>query len=452
MGRSPATQTLPPAFPGFLERRQQYSTADHAIQGPTFQRVRAITAVERRSHTIGRRVIEKQAATRPHALQRRPTMIRRTRTGTMGLLLTLMLGPVAWAQTTDASETDSPEQLLDRAFRHLDTNQDGRIDRTEFGQQMPALVGKLRPHLQDRWGRGGGRFGRRPWQGRGRMDRGGDLLDSEGLRPMRGRGGPLERLIEEKVQRALRRAMADMPGRGGRFNMGRRGAMNRERGFAGQGRRGMRGRGPGSMGCFRRDGWCRGPLASEGRGSRMRDGMGRRGGFGVRGFDAKGNRGARWGQGPGARSNRPFGPRDGSFSARRGRGQAGPPPTAQLVRALDSNSDGKIDALEIARASESLKTLDRNRDGVLDPSDLPRRGASPRRTGSESAGRTDAVDAGEDRPRVDDRLDRPRRGRDHRAGRGMRDGRGRRGRGGPPPDRNPGQAPESLEKTEANNQ
>lgn len=41
------------------------------------------------------------------------------------------------------------------------------------------------------------------------------------------------------------------------------------------------------------------------------------------------------------------------------------PPTPLIVKALDANGDGIIDASEIANAAVALKTLDKNGDGVL---------------------------------------------------------------------------------------
>jgi hypothetical protein len=41
------------------------------------------------------------------------------------------------------------------------------------------------------------------------------------------------------------------------------------------------------------------------------------------------------------------------------------PPTSPIVKALDINGDGVIDANEIANASAELKTLDKNGDGKL---------------------------------------------------------------------------------------
>lgn len=50
-----------------------------------------------------------------------------------------------------------------------------------------------------------------------------------------------------------------------------------------------------------------------------------------------------------------------------------------LMAALDSNSDGTIDATEIEQASKSLKTLDKNSDGKLTSDEL--RMARPERPG-----------------------------------------------------------------------
>ena len=41
-----------------------------------------------------------------------------------------------------------------------------------------------------------------------------------------------------------------------------------------------------------------------------------------------------------------------------------------LMAALDTNSDGTIDATEIEQSSKSLKTLDKNSDGKLTPDEL----------------------------------------------------------------------------------
>lgn len=41
------------------------------------------------------------------------------------------------------------------------------------------------------------------------------------------------------------------------------------------------------------------------------------------------------------------------------------PPTPLILKALDANGDGIIDASEIANATAALKTLDKNSDGVL---------------------------------------------------------------------------------------
>jgi len=59
---------------------------------------------------------------------------------------------------------------------------------------------------------------------------------------------------------------------------------------------------------------------------------------------------------------------------RPGRGPGGPGGDAMrrlpLMAALDTNSDGTIDATEIEQSSKSLKTLDKNSDGKLTPDEL----------------------------------------------------------------------------------
>src|SRR5258708_10572136 len=46
------------------------------------------------------------------------------------------------------------------------------------------------------------------------------------------------------------------------------------------------------------------------------------------------------------------------------------PPAPAIIRALDANHDGVIDAEEIANASAVLKSLDKNGDGVLTPDEF----------------------------------------------------------------------------------
>ena len=57
-----------------------------------------------------------------------------------------------------------------------------------------------------------------------------------------------------------------------------------------------------------------------------------------------------------------------------------------LMAALDTNSDGTIDATEIEQSSKSLKTLDKNSDGKLTPEELrparPDRGGQPGQPGA----------------------------------------------------------------------
>jgi hypothetical protein len=57
------------------------------------------------------------------------------------------------------------------------------------------------------------------------------------------------------------------------------------------------------------------------------------------------------------------GPPQGGGPGQGMRGQR--PPMPALVKALDANHDGVIDADEIANASTALKTLDKNGDGKL---------------------------------------------------------------------------------------
>ena len=54
------------------------------------------------------------------------------------------------------------------------------------------------------------------------------------------------------------------------------------------------------------------------------------------------------------------------------------PPLPLIIKALDTNHDGVIDAAEIANAPAALRTLDKNRDGVLTPDEyLGRRPGPP---------------------------------------------------------------------------
>jgi hypothetical protein len=48
----------------------------------------------------------------------------------------------------------------------------------------------------------------------------------------------------------------------------------------------------------------------------------------------------------------------------------GGPPAPPIMKALDLNGDGTIDADEIAKAPESLKTIDKNGDGTLSSDEL----------------------------------------------------------------------------------
>jgi hypothetical protein len=54
------------------------------------------------------------------------------------------------------------------------------------------------------------------------------------------------------------------------------------------------------------------------------------------------------------------------------------PPVPAIIRALDANHDGVIDADEIANAVAVLKSLDKNGDGVLTPDEFDGRPHPPR--------------------------------------------------------------------------
>ena len=81
-----------------------------------------------------------------------------------------------------------------------------------------------------------------------------------------------------------------------------------------------------------------------------------------------------------------WGPQDGPGPGGALRGRL---PTNPLFESLDLNTDGVIDAEEIAKASESLKKLDRNGDGKITRDEArPQRPRGPRRdngVGSEGA-------------------------------------------------------------------
>jgi EF hand len=65
------------------------------------------------------------------------------------------------------------------------------------------------------------------------------------------------------------------------------------------------------------------------------------------------------------------------------RGHRPPPPA--IIKAIDANHDGVIDADEITNAAAVLKTLDKNGDGVLTPDEFA--GKPPRRPSSDGADR-----------------------------------------------------------------
>lgn len=83
-----------------------------------------------------------------------------------------------------------------------------------------------------------------------------------------------------------------------------------------------------------------------------------------------------------AQDNSQDGP-PGGGPDQRGPGMRGHrPPEPAIVRALDANHDGVIDADEIANASAALKSLDKNGDGKLTPDEFmgprpPMRGGRP---------------------------------------------------------------------------
>ena len=64
-----------------------------------------------------------------------------------------------------------------------------------------------------------------------------------------------------------------------------------------------------------------------------------------------------------------------------GKGPAGHRPADPVMKALDVNGDGVIDADEIANATKALLTLDKNSDGKLTPDEFapprPEKGAGP---------------------------------------------------------------------------
>ena len=75
--------------------------------------------------------------------------------------------------------------------------------------------------------------------------------------------------------------------------------------------------------------------------------------------------------------------REGGPGGERG-GPGGPRPMNPFIVALDLNSDGTIDADEIAKASASLAKLDKNGDGKITPEEYrPQRPVGP---GGESRG------------------------------------------------------------------
>jgi len=309
------------------------------------------------------------------------------------------------------------DRLLEKAFRHLDANGDGRIDRTEFRQKMPQLVqevvgrfrrghrgpeGRRGPHgdrgPRGRWGRevrkslgdigfcprrgprGGGREAMGP---RGKSHRGfgpGRGLWGGGREAMGSRGkgqgahakafmGRLEQIIDAKVKQAVRRAMAEVRGHAWhRFGKG----------------------GPPGP-----------PPGGDDDSARPRHGRGRMGPPSCPASGQPKSLGdldppSRGRGGPKARRGRGGPPGRGLGEGRQGFGRGRPPggqtrPGRVLLDALDMNGDGKIDQREIGMAVRSLKQLDRNRDGALDLRDLmgssapdPDAAPAPRRPRDES--------------------------------------------------------------------
>lgn len=79
-------------------------------------------------------------------------------------------------------------------------------------------------------------------------------------------------------------------------------------------------------------------------------------------------------------------PPDGARGPGAGSGQrmGGRPPMPAIIKALDANHDGVIDADEIANATTALKTLDKNGDGKLTPDEFM--GPRPQRPGGQGHG------------------------------------------------------------------
>jgi hypothetical protein len=79
------------------------------------------------------------------------------------------------------------------------------------------------------------------------------------------------------------------------------------------------------------------------------------------------------------------------------------PPTPLIIKALDANGDGVIDANEIANAPAALRSLDKNGDGKLTPDEYigprPHVGPPPRQNGDTANGdQPPPPDAGSDGP------------------------------------------------------
>jgi len=76
------------------------------------------------------------------------------------------------------------------------------------------------------------------------------------------------------------------------------------------------------------------------------------------------------------------------------------PPLPAIVKALDANGDGVIDATEIANAPAALKTLDKNGDGQLTPDEFigPRSHMGPPRKGGPNGDNNSLPPGGDNGP------------------------------------------------------
>lgn len=251
--------------------------------------------------------------------------------GIVLLMPALLIGLTLSAAGPEQADDKVPprgEKILDRVYKHLDADGDGSVTRAEFGEKMPEVVRHVRklraraaasgqarrPGFGPRQG-----FGRQgPWQGQApRKFRGmpGPFAAeqrAENFKNHLGLSIMLDRLIEDKVEQALRKAM-----------MRKRMEDSRDR-------------------------------VDAPRGYRDRRPHDRRGRDKSRGKDDLGDS-------PGLRD-----------AGRMGRGGDGPPPGAamMLLRWADRNGDRRVDATEMDQVVRWLRNLDRNDDKVLDKEDL----------------------------------------------------------------------------------